>query len=94
MGFPGGLAVKNSPAMQETRVDVGAIPGSGRSTGGGNGNQLHILATKIPWTEEPDRLKPIGSQRIGQDRTEQERKQSFYKALEECEVRGHLPHPC
>ena len=26
-----------------------------------------ILAWKIPWTEEPDRLKSMGSQRVGQD---------------------------
>ena len=48
MGFPGGLAVKNSPAMQETRVDVGAIPGSGRSTGGGNGNLLQCSCLENP----------------------------------------------
>ena len=38
--FPGGSVVKNPPAMQETRVDVGSIPGSGRSLEGGNGNPL------------------------------------------------------
>ena len=26
-----------------------------------------ILAWKIPWTEEPSRLQPMGSQRIGYD---------------------------
>ena len=26
-----------------------------------------ILAWKIEWTEEPGRLQPIGSQRVGQD---------------------------
>ena len=25
------------------------------------------LAWKIPWTEEPGRLQPMGSQRVGQD---------------------------
>ena len=25
------------------------------------------LAWKIPWTEEPDRLQPMGSQRVGHD---------------------------
>ena len=25
------------------------------------------LAWKIPWTEEPDRLQSMGSQRVGQD---------------------------
>ena len=36
VGVPGGSAVKNSPAVQETD----SIPGSGRSPGGGNGNPL------------------------------------------------------
>ena len=35
-GFPGGSAVKNPPAVQET----GPIPESGRSPGGGQGNPL------------------------------------------------------
>ena len=26
-----------------------------------------ILAWRIPWTEEPDRLQPIELQRVGQD---------------------------
>jgi len=52
MGFPGGLAVKNSPAMQETRVDAGAIPGLGRSTGGGNGNLLQCSCLENPMDRE------------------------------------------
>ena len=27
----------------------------------------NILAWKIPWTEEPDRLQSMGSQRVGHD---------------------------
>ena len=27
----------------------------------------NTLAWKIPWTEEPDRLQSIGSQRVGHD---------------------------
>ena len=30
-------------------------------------NHASILAWKIPWTEEPDELKSIGSQRVGHD---------------------------
>ena len=26
-----------------------------------------ILASKIPWTEEPDRLQSVGSQRVVRD---------------------------
>ena len=32
--------------------DSGSIPGSGRSSGGGNGHHSSILARRIPWTEE------------------------------------------
>ena len=28
-----------------------------------------IHAWKIPWTEEPDRLQSMGSQRVGQEHT-------------------------
>ena len=35
------LAVKNQPANAGDIRDVGSIPGSGRSPGGGHGNPLH-----------------------------------------------------
>ena len=47
--------------------DLGSIPGLGRSPGEGNGNPLLILAWKIPWTEEPDKLQSMGLQRVGRD---------------------------
>ena len=37
MGFLGGSVVKNLPA---NAGDIGSVPGSGRSPGGGNGNPL------------------------------------------------------
>ena len=40
MGFPGGSMVKNLPAYAGDTGDMGSIPGSGRSPGGGNGNPL------------------------------------------------------
>ena len=40
MGFPGGSAAKNLPAMQETQENADSIPGSGRSPEGRNGNPL------------------------------------------------------
>ena len=43
--------------------DLGSIPGSRRPLGEGNGNPLH--SWRIPWTEEPDRLQSMGSQRVG-----------------------------
>ena len=63
-GFPGSSVVKNPPASVG---DMGLIPGSGRSPGGGDVNPLHssILAWRIPWTEEPGRLLSMGLQIVG-----------------------------
>ena len=47
-GFSGGSLVKNLPADSGDRGDVGFIPGSGRSLGGGNGSPL-----KYPCLENP-----------------------------------------
>ena len=44
-GFPGGTVVKNPPA---NAGDVGLIPGSGRSPGGGNGNPLQYSCLENP----------------------------------------------
>ena len=40
MGFLGVSVVKNQPANAGDPGDMGSIPESGRSTGGGNGNPL------------------------------------------------------
>ena len=45
--------------------DVSSIPGSRRSLGRGNATHSSIVARKIQWTEEPDRLQSMGSQRVG-----------------------------
>ena len=45
--------VKNTPANTGVIRDPHLIPGSGRSPGEGHGNPLSILASRIPWTEEP-----------------------------------------
>ena len=60
--YPGGSVVKNPPA---NAGDVGSIPGLRRSPGEGNGNPLHILAWKIPETEEPGGLPSMESQGVG-----------------------------
>ena len=56
--------VKNLPTMQETQADPWV-----REDALEKGMVTHssILVWRIPWTEEPDRLQPIGSQRVGQD---------------------------
>ena len=56
--------VKRLPAMRETQV---------RSLGQEDplekemATHSSIVAWKIPWTEEPDRLQSMGSQRVGHD---------------------------
>ena len=45
--------------------DVEALPGLGRSPGGGNGDPLQYSCLEIPRTEEPGGLQPVGSQRVG-----------------------------
>ena len=56
------LVVKNPPANAGDIRHMGSIPGLGRSSGGGHGNPLQY-SWRIPWTEEPDSLQSIGSQR-------------------------------
>ena len=56
--------VKNLPAMQETQVRF-----LGWEDPLEKEMAIHssILAWKIPWTEEPGRLQPRGSQRVPGD---------------------------
>ena len=62
-GFPGGSVVRNLLANAEDIRDMGSIPGLGRSLGGGNGNPLQYPCLENPWTEDPGKLQPIGSQK-------------------------------
>ena len=52
--------VKNLPAKGG---DAGSVPGLGRFPVEGNGTHSSILAWKVPWTEEPGGLQPIGLQK-------------------------------
>ena len=47
--------------------DVGSIPGSARSPGGGNGSPLQYSHLGNPWTEEAGGLQSMGSQSVGHD---------------------------
>ena len=64
LGFPCGSVGK---ASAYNAGDPGSIPGSGGSPGEGNGYPLHILAWRIPWTEEPGELQSMGSKRVRHD---------------------------
>ena len=56
--------VERLPAMRKTRVRF-----LGREDPLEQEMAIHsnTLAWKIPWTEEPDRLQSMGSQRVGHD---------------------------
>ena len=66
-GFPGGSAVKNPPAMQETQ-EMGL-----RSLGQEDplekemGTYSSVLAWRIPGMGEPGEPQSMGSQRVKQD---------------------------
>ena len=60
--------LKNPPANAGDAEDFGLIPGLGRSPGGGHGNPTPVfLLGEFPWTEEPDRLQSMESQRVRHD---------------------------
>ena len=67
MGFPGGPAIKNPPAMQEPKET--RVPSLGQEDPLEKDMATHfsILAWRIPWTEEPGGLQSMGSQRVGHD---------------------------
>ena len=61
---------KNLPANAGDIRDVGSIPGSGKSPGGGHSNPLQYSCQenrRIPWTEEPGELQSMGWQRVRHD---------------------------
>ena len=62
--FPGGSDGKASACNAETWV---SSPGREEPLEKEMAAHSSILAWRIPWTEEPGRLQPTGSQRIGQD---------------------------
>ena len=67
LGVPQWFSGKESACSAGATGDVGLIPGSGRSPGGGMATHPSILAWRIPWTEKSGGLQSIGSQRVGHD---------------------------
>ena len=66
LGFPGGPAVKNLPAMQETQEML--VWSLGREDPLEEGMAAHpSIVWRIPWTEEPGTLQSMGLQRVGHD---------------------------
>ena len=65
--------VKNPPT---NAGDAGAVPGSGRSPGAGNGNPLqYSCLEKISWTEESSGLQSTRSQESQTHLATKQRKQ-------------------
>ena len=64
MDFPGDLAVKNLPAMQELQF---RCLGQEDPLEEGMATHSSILAWRIPWTEKPGGPKSKGTQRAGHD---------------------------
>ena len=62
MGFPGGSAVKNLPAMQE--MQVGSL-GRDNSLEEGMATHSISLAWRIAWAKEACGLQSMGLQRVG-----------------------------
>ena len=61
-GFPCG---SDSKASAYDAGNLGSIPSLGRSLEKEMAAHSSTLAWKIPWVEEPGRLQPMGSQRVG-----------------------------
>ena len=64
LGFPGGSAVKNPRAMQETWEACVRSPSREDPLEEGMTTHSSVLAWRIPWTEEPGGLQSVGSQRV------------------------------
>ena len=61
------LVVKSMPTGVGEVGDTDSIPGSEDPLEKGMATHSSILAWRIPWTEEPVRLQPLGLQRVGHD---------------------------
>ena len=62
--FPGGSAVKNTPARREARVLSLCW---GDPLEGGRATSCSILAGRIPWTEDPAGLQSMGPHKVRHD---------------------------
>ena len=89
-GFPGGTVVKNLPANAGDSRDAGSIPGSLEKE---MANYSNTLAWKIPRTEEPGGLQPMGSQGVGHDLATKQQAlltTSISPTLDQASIISHL----
>ena len=66
-GFPGSSVVKNLPANSGDARDVGLIPGSRGSPGGGHGNLFQFSCLENSMDKRSLVGYSLGSQRVGHD---------------------------
>ena len=64
MGFLHGSSSKESVCNAGDTGDEGSIPGSEDPLEEEMATHSSILVWKIPWTEDPGRLQPMGLQRV------------------------------
>ena len=62
-----GSVVKKPPAIQDTQETQVQSLGHEDLLEKGMATHSSILAWRSPWTEEPDRLQSMGSQKVGHD---------------------------
>ena len=67
LGFPSGSVAKNLTSIQELQKTRVWSLGQEDPLEEGIATHSSILAWRIPWTEEPGGLQPMGSQRVGHD---------------------------
>ena len=63
-GLPQCFVGKESTCNAGDTGDMGSVPESGRSPGGGHGSSVQYLAWKIPWLGESGGLQSKWSQRV------------------------------
>ena len=66
-GLPRWLTVRSQPASAGDAGDTGSIPGREDPLQKEMTTHSSILAWRIPWTEKPDGLLSMESQRVGHD---------------------------
>ena len=78
------LVVKNPPANAGDIRDMGSIPESGRSPGGGESHS-RIFAWEVPWREEPAKLHYsawVTESQTGLKQLSMQHVQNIYKAIQ------------
>ena len=60
------MVKKQAPSAGDTR-DGGSVSGREDPLEEGMATHSSILAWRVPWTEEPDRLQSMELQRVGHD---------------------------